>query len=877
MEIKKMIFSAASAVLTVGVAFAISGGTSQVPVNEDQPSLTIEDLILSQPEEIGPEQADSTVNGKTKEEILEQASESYKRVRRMQYEDADPDMLYAAAYACYLDNIEGLEVTEPNSVEWRPCRSRLVDINRILEEAAFYYSSKGNNAELTKFAQAYVDTQLLESMKNEKFQRGESYPLIVYIAASGAYNIGDYSRALKYFREYLNTGDTQRREQIYVFLGQATLKTGDYGLGISALMNGVELYPTNYQMILLAIQNCIDGKQTAYLQKLLDRALLVQPSDEQILNLQAAVYQRRHEFEKALDLYQKLLELKPQSLNVVKEMATCYFNLGVSNYNKAIQEENEKEARRYKRKANDYFDSAILRLNEVLINDPLSLKYLKALAVCYGCIDDIPQFEKINDRIMALGDNPVKTGGMPSLIAMGSDPIGEGKNEAATVDVPLYSEFGTDYVTPRVKEWIKKGEFETEEQFHKRVTDQTIKTEISRLNKEAQDAYLKKYSGQLVVQDLSIEKPYDTENQVYQIESSFGPITVKVPLANHEAEVFRSNFGTMSIRNPQFHIKDNKVQVASITFVAPDGKTYESAPDLAYRSPADVYIDPSLLNISEVATSPAGSQQEIAVITVESDVDKNIPVSKKVNDNTVALIIANEHYHNVANVESALHDGKVFREYVQTTLGVPASNILYYPDATLANMITATDYLGDLVKSKGGDVDIIVYYSGHGMPDESTKEAFIVPVDATDRGPSAWYSLNKFYNDLSQLNANSVIAFIDACFSGSQRDGEILMKTRGIAIKPVEAEPVGNMYILTATSGNETAMPYKEMNHGMFTYFLLKKLQESKGNVTLQALSDYVIDNVKRESMRVNHKLQTPTVSGNGRISGDLANKKLVK
>jgi len=50
------------------------------------------------------------------------------------------------------------------------------------------------------------------------------------------------------------------------------------------------------------------------------------------------------------------------------------------------------------------------------------------------------------------------------------------------------------------------------------------------------------------------------------------------------------------------------------------------------------------------------------------------------------------------------------------------------------------------------------------------------------------------------------------------------------------------------------------MGHGLFTYFLLKKLQETQGNVTYAELSDYVNKQVKRQSVVINNKRQTPTV-----------------
>ena len=72
-----------------------------------------------------------------------------------------------------------------------------------------------------------------------------------------------------------------------------------------------------------------------------------------------------------------------------------------------------------------------------------------------------------------------------------------------------------------------------------------------------------------------------------------------------------------------------------------------------------------------------------------------------------------------------------------------------------------------------------------------------------------------------------------------------------------EAAP-GNSIVLSAATGDETAYPYKEKQHGLFTYFLLKKLQETKGDVTYGELYDYIKKNVNQQSVVVNQKSQTP-------------------
>ena len=69
------------------------------------------------------------------------------------------------------------------------------------------------------------------------------------------------------------------------------------------------------------------------------------------------------------------------------------------------------------------------------------------------------------------------------------------------------------------------------------------------------------------------------------------------------------------------------------------------------------------------------------------------------------------------------------------------------------------------------------------------------------------------------------------------------------------------MVVFSAASGDETAFPYSAKGHGLFTYYLLKKLQETKGDVSLGELESYISENVKQQSVVINRKVQTPTAT----------------
>ena len=103
----------------------------------------------------------------------------------------------------------------------------------------------------------------------------------------------------------------------------------------------------------------------------------------------------------------------------------------------------------------------------------------------------------------------------------------------------------------------------------------------------------------------------------------------------------------------------------------------------------------------------------------------------------------------------------------------------------------------------------------------------------------------------------------------------MLVSARGVALKVKNDTPQGNMVVFSAATGDQTAFPFKEKGHGMFTYFLLKKLRDTKGDVTLGELGQYITDNVRQQSVVVNRRVQTPTVMPAGALGDGWKNIKL--
>lgn len=254
-----------------------------------------------------------------------------------------------------------------------------------------------------------------------------------------------------------------------------------------------------------------------------------------------------------------------------------------------------------------------------------------------------------------------------------------------------------------------------------------------------------------------------------------------------------------------------------------------------------------------------------------SDVDRDIPYLGRKFENKIALIIGNEIYTSIdnpmSNVPYAIRDAEVFGKYVLNTLGLKSENIFIVRNATLGNLNRAISRVADLVKLLGPETELIFYYAGHGSALD-TKESCLMPTDANESDLSQAIPLNKIYRKFGDTGAKKITIILDACFSGGARD-QSQLADRGPKIKPKVEDISGNMIVFAAAAGDQSAQSLKKEEHGLFTYYLLKKLKDSKGIVTYGELATYLSEKVRLEANRQYMKPQDPNVTPSPTFQGN--------
>ncbi|MDD2564440.1 MAG: caspase family protein [Salinivirgaceae bacterium] len=262
----------------------------------------------------------------------------------------------------------------------------------------------------------------------------------------------------------------------------------------------------------------------------------------------------------------------------------------------------------------------------------------------------------------------------------------------------------------------------------------------------------------------------------------------------------------------------------------------------------------------------------------KSDIDRNIPQNKEVKSRRFALIIGNEDYKSQqldlsteTDVKFARNDASAFKEYAQKTMGIPERNIIFLLDATMGQMRQAITKINAIIKSTYGEAEVFVYYAGHGLPDELNKEPHLIPVDVSGKNVDDGIKLTDLYAKLTEYPAKRVTVFIDACFSGGARN-QGLLSARAVRVTPKKDNLGGNLVVFTASSGDQSSLPYDDQEHGIFTYYLLKCMKENGPNVNYMTIMNYLKQNVELESVLVNSKEQTPQVNHSSSIDKEWIN-----
>ena len=78
--------------------------------------------------------------------------------------------------------------------------------------------------------------------------------------------------------------------------------------------------------------------------------------------------------------------------------------------------------------------------------------------------------------------------------------------------------------------------------------------------------------------------------------------------------------------------------------------------------------------------------------------------------------------------------------------------------------------------------------------------------------------------------------------------------------------------VFSASSGDQSSLPFNKEKHGVFTYHLLKALQDAEGDISYGNLYDAINIEVNKTTLRNQGMEQTPKVNTSSKVINDWRN-----
>ena len=251
--------------------------------------------------------------------------------------------------------------------------------------------------------------------------------------------------------------------------------------------------------------------------------------------------------------------------------------------------------------------------------------------------------------------------------------------------------------------------------------------------------------------------------------------------------------------------------------------------------------------------------------------------TRPLNPDGIAVIVGNRTYPgNLPAVDFAHNDAEAFKRFVIESLGYRPENIIELRDATKSEFDAV---LGNGRTHKGklwrwirpNETDVVVFYSGHGVPGQTDKRGYLLPVDAEPDAPEInGYPLELLYANLAKLDARTVMLFLETCFSGNSGGGPLIRSSSGLRVSKRQITGPA-LTVISAARSDQVASWDETARHGLFTLHLLKALEgpadrapygNNDGRITVAEVKRYLDREMSYAARRLFGRAQNATVSG---------------
>jgi hypothetical protein len=242
------------------------------------------------------------------------------------------------------------------------------------------------------------------------------------------------------------------------------------------------------------------------------------------------------------------------------------------------------------------------------------------------------------------------------------------------------------------------------------------------------------------------------------------------------------------------------------------------------------------------------------------------------------VIIGINQYSNVRKLKYAVNDAIGFRKYVRKYLGITHDHIFFLIDQH-ATKSRIENQLGTQLKRKAAKEDtVIIFYAGHGAveadptnPDGDGFEKYLLPYDADLNDLySTSISMDDIEKIFQRIRSERLIFIADTCYSGAAGGRSLIATNTRANLSDRFYERISKgkgRVIISSCSANEVSKEDDNLQHGVFSYYMLEGLkgeadQDDDGIISVSELFSYLSRKVPEASGQDQHPVKKGETEG---------------
>ncbi|MGF1475150.1 MAG: caspase family protein [Geminicoccaceae bacterium] len=203
-----------------------------------------------------------------------------------------------------------------------------------------------------------------------------------------------------------------------------------------------------------------------------------------------------------------------------------------------------------------------------------------------------------------------------------------------------------------------------------------------------------------------------------------------------------------------------------------------------------------------------------------------------------ALVIGNNNYQHLEQLESAQNDAKAVAELLETRYGFETTLLL---DANRYDILSALNAFRAKLTE---DDNFLLFYAGHGELDDLNQRGHWLPVDAELDSSANWISNIAITDIINAMSAHRIMIIADSCYSGSLTRSSLARLDSGMSTEArlswLRTLAQKKARVALSSGGVAPVLDGGGGNHSIFSRALLDVLRQNDGILEGQRLHQEV-------------------------------------